>query len=85
MTNAEIAAHFRPYFWIADGGFTELHNVWAYEERLINKGQEHSQWHRIHDFWLLAGIVTYPTHCLYSSVPVHCPGHMGSVNLPRQE
>lgn len=47
-------------FNIADGGFTELHTLWTNEQRALQLGKEHEVWHRRHDYWLLAGIVTYP-------------------------
>ena len=47
-------------FNIADGGFTELHTLWANEQRALQLGREHEVWHRRHDYWLLTGIVTYP-------------------------
>lgn len=47
-------------FNIADGGFTELHTLWQNEQRALQPGKEHEVWHRRHDYWLLAGIVTYP-------------------------
>lgn len=47
-------------FNIADGGFTELHTLWSNEQRALSKGREHEVWHRRHDYWLLAGIITYP-------------------------
>ena len=47
-------------FNIADGGFTELHTLWANEQRALQAGREHEVWHRRHDYWLLTGIVTYP-------------------------
>lgn len=47
-------------FNIADGGFTELHTLWSNEQRALTKGREHEVWHRRHDYWLLAGIITYP-------------------------
>ena len=50
----------RRRFWIADGGFTDLHRLWVTEERGLVPGHEHEIWHRLHDYWLLAGIVTYP-------------------------
>lgn len=46
-------------FNIADGGFTELHTLWTNEQRALQQGREHEVWHRRHDYWLLAGIVTY--------------------------
>lgn len=44
-------------FNIADGGFTELHSLWAEEK---TKGFVETVWGRHHDYWLLKGIVTYP-------------------------
>lgn len=44
-------------FNIADGGFTELHSLWADEK---TKGFSETVWGRRHDYWLLKGIVTYP-------------------------
>ena len=44
-------------FNIADGGFTELHNLWS-EEKI--KGFSLKIWGRHHDYWLLKGLVTYP-------------------------
>ncbi|XP_075881199.1 chromodomain-helicase-DNA-binding protein 5 isoform X2 [Nelusetta ayraudi] len=47
-------------FNIADGGFTELHTLWQTEERAaLSTGKMHDIWHRRHDYWLLAGIVTH--------------------------
>ncbi|KAK3592589.1 hypothetical protein CHS0354_001757 [Potamilus streckersoni] len=46
-------------FNIADGGFTELHTLWQNEQRALLRGREHEVWHRRHDYWLLAGIVTH--------------------------
>uniref|UniRef100_A0A2C9KA91 CHD C-terminal 2 domain-containing protein n=1 Tax=Biomphalaria glabrata TaxID=6526 RepID=A0A2C9KA91_BIOGL len=46
-------------FNIADGGFTELHTLWSNEQRALTKGREHEVWHRRHDYWLLAGIITW--------------------------
>merc|ERR1712088_1220214 len=46
-------------FNIADGGFTELHTLWQNEERAAVPGREYEIWHRRHDYWLLAGIVTH--------------------------
>ncbi|XP_014681188.1 PREDICTED: chromodomain-helicase-DNA-binding protein 5-like [Priapulus caudatus] len=46
-------------FNIADGGFTELHTLWQNEERAAVPGREYEIWHRRHDYWLLAGIVTF--------------------------
>ena len=44
-------------FNIADGGFTELHSLWAEEK---TRGMNPAVWGRHHDYWLLKGIVTYP-------------------------
>jgi len=57
FTSAEAL---RRQFWIADGGFTELHALWQLEEKQIEKGKEYETWFRLHDFWLLAGVITYP-------------------------
>lgn len=46
-------------FNIADGGFTELHTLWLNEERAAAPGREYEIWHRRHDYWLLAGIVSH--------------------------
>uniref|UniRef100_A0A8C5QGR0 Chromodomain helicase DNA binding protein 5 n=1 Tax=Leptobrachium leishanense TaxID=445787 RepID=A0A8C5QGR0_9ANUR len=47
-------------FNIADGGFTELHTLWQNEERAATtSGKIYDIWHRRHDYWLLAGIVTH--------------------------
>ncbi|KAI4892134.1 hypothetical protein NFI96_002196, partial [Prochilodus magdalenae] len=47
-------------FNIADGGFTELHTLWQNEERVaMSSGKMYDIWHRRHDYWLLAGIVTH--------------------------
>merc|ERR1711899_123694 len=46
-------------FNIADGGFTELHTLWQNEEKAAVPGREYEIWHRRHDCWLLAGIVTH--------------------------
>lgn len=46
-------------FNIADGGFTELHTLWSNEQRALFKSREHEVWHRRHDYWLLAGIITH--------------------------
>ncbi|KAL7288976.1 hypothetical protein TKK_0016934 [Trichogramma kaykai] len=46
-------------FNIADGGFTELHTLWLNEEKAASPGREFEIWHRRHDYWLLAGIVTH--------------------------
>merc|ERR1719361_691315 len=46
-------------FNIADGGFTELHTLWQNEEREAVPGREYEIWHRRHDYWLLAGVITH--------------------------
>ncbi|CAJ0577942.1 unnamed protein product, partial [Mesorhabditis spiculigera] len=46
-------------FNIADGGSTELHTLWLNEEKAAVPGNEYEIWHRRHDYWLLAGIVTH--------------------------
>uniref|UniRef100_A0A8V0ZHD1 Chromodomain helicase DNA binding protein 5 n=1 Tax=Gallus gallus TaxID=9031 RepID=A0A8V0ZHD1_CHICK len=52
--------NFRFMFNIADGGFTELHTLWQNEERAaISSSKIYDIWHRRHDYWLLAGIVTH--------------------------
>uniref|UniRef100_A0A8C8BCS5 Chromodomain helicase DNA binding protein 5 n=1 Tax=Otus sunia TaxID=257818 RepID=A0A8C8BCS5_9STRI len=52
--------NFRFMFNIADGGFTELHTLWQNEERAaLSSGKIYDIWHRRHDYWLLAGIVTH--------------------------
>ncbi|KAK2513569.1 Chd5 [Columba guinea] len=54
------SVNFRFMFNIADGGFTELHTLWQNEERAaISSGKIYDIWHRRHDYWLLAGIVTH--------------------------
>ncbi|CAH0556045.1 unnamed protein product [Brassicogethes aeneus] len=54
---AELKRRFM--FNIADGGFTELHTLWLNEEKAATPGREYEIWHRRHDYWLLAGIVTH--------------------------
>uniref|UniRef100_A0A8D8MGQ8 Chromodomain-helicase-DNA-binding protein Mi-2 homolog n=2 Tax=Culex pipiens TaxID=7175 RepID=A0A8D8MGQ8_CULPI len=55
-----IEVHKRVFmFNIADGGFTELHTLWINEEKAAVPGREYEIWHRRHDYWLLAGIVTH--------------------------
>ncbi|CDQ56533.1 unnamed protein product [Oncorhynchus mykiss] len=56
-------------FNIADGGFTELHTLWQNEERAaVSSGKMYDIWHRRHDYWLLAGIVTYPSSASNTAV-----------------
>ncbi|XP_075046157.1 chromodomain-helicase-DNA-binding protein 5 isoform X2 [Mixophyes fleayi] len=51
---------FKFMFNIADGGFTELHTLWQNEERAaVSSSKIYEIWHRRHDYWLLAGIVTH--------------------------
>ena len=59
-TLEEVMAELRRRFWIADGGFTDLHRLWVTEEQCLLVGDEYKTWHRLHDYWLLAGIMTYP-------------------------
>lgn len=55
-----IEVHKRNFmFNIADGGFTELHTLWLNEEKAAVPSREYEIWHRRHDYWLLAGIVTH--------------------------
>merc|ERR1712066_1029751 len=47
-------------FNIADSGFTELHTLWNTEEiAAIKSGRLKEIWHRMHDYWLLAGIAKH--------------------------
>lgn len=46
-------------FNIADGGFTELHTLWQNEQQALKPDHENEVWHRRHDYWLLAGIVSH--------------------------
>lgn len=56
----QLEVHKRNFmFNIADGGFTELHTLWLNEEKAAVPGREYEIWHRRHDYWLLAGIVTH--------------------------
>ncbi|XP_058826614.1 chromodomain-helicase-DNA-binding protein Mi-2 homolog [Topomyia yanbarensis] len=56
----QLEVHKRTFmFNIADGGFTELHTLWINEEKAAVPGREYEIWHRRHDYWLLAGIVTH--------------------------
>ena len=54
--NSLLGEQRRFMFNIADGGFTELHTLWEVEE----KRKCDDIWWRCHDYWLLAGVVTYP-------------------------
>ncbi|XP_029435334.1 chromodomain-helicase-DNA-binding protein 4 isoform X5 [Rhinatrema bivittatum] len=57
---AAAAAKQRFMFNIADGGFTELHSLWQNEERAATVTKKtYEIWHRRHDYWLLAGIITH--------------------------
>lgn len=56
---AEVKPKRKFMFNIADGGFTELHTLWLNEEKAAVPGREYEIWHRRHDYWLLAGIVTH--------------------------
>ncbi|KAG5886139.1 hypothetical protein JTB14_011385 [Gonioctena quinquepunctata] len=55
----DLEAKKRFMFNIADGGFTELHTLWQNEEKAASPGRDYEIWHRRHDYWLLAGIVTH--------------------------
>jgi len=47
-------------FNIADSGFTELHTLWNTEEvAAVKSGRLKEIWHRMHDYWLLAGIAKH--------------------------
>lgn len=49
---------------------TELHTLWQTEERAaLSSGKMHDIWHRRHDYWLLAGIVTYPS-TVYENISI---------------
>uniref|UniRef100_A0A8C8ED14 Chromodomain helicase DNA binding protein 5 n=1 Tax=Otus sunia TaxID=257818 RepID=A0A8C8ED14_9STRI len=44
----------------AAGGLAKLHTLWQNEERAaLSSGKIYDIWHRRHDYWLLAGIVTH--------------------------
>lgn len=60
LKEEQLEVHKRNFmFNIADGGFTELHTLWLNEEKAAVPGREYEIWHRRHDYWLLAGIVTH--------------------------
>ncbi|CAF1121099.1 unnamed protein product [Adineta ricciae] len=59
MNRSEKLKDFKFMFNIADGGFTELHCLWLNEQRALVLNHEHDIWHRRHDYWLLAGVVTH--------------------------
>ncbi|KAK1800132.1 hypothetical protein P4O66_006154, partial [Electrophorus voltai] len=66
-------------FNIADGGFTELHTLWQNEERVaLSSGKMYDIWHRRHDYWLLAGIVTYPALTPPSRFPLPLNSRRGA-------
>lgn len=46
-------------FNIRDGGLTELHTLWFFEEQELKPGKEVEIWHKRHDYWLLAAIVKH--------------------------
>ena len=46
-------------FNIQDGGLTELHTLWYFEENELKPKHEHEIWNRRHDYWMLAGIVKH--------------------------
>jgi chromodomain-helicase-DNA-binding protein 4 len=56
---AERHKEFKFMFNIADGGFTELHTLWLNEQRAVQTSREYETWHRLHDYWLLSGIITH--------------------------
>ncbi|XP_074103378.1 chromodomain-helicase-DNA-binding protein Mi-2 homolog isoform X3 [Cotesia typhae] len=58
-SEADVKPKRKFMFNIADGGFTELHTLWLNEEKAAVPGREYEIWHRRHDYWLLAGIVTH--------------------------
>lgn len=62
----EKARQLRRMFYIADGGLTDLKNLWNYEEGMLKEENEASVWHRRHDFWLLTGTITYPCWHVFS-------------------
>ena len=57
VKSATGGAPSRFMFNIADGGFTELHTLWAEEK---TKGFRPPVWGRHHDYWMLRAISTYP-------------------------
>ena len=59
FVRSEKLKDFKFMFNIADGGFTELHSLWLNEQRALAPNHEQDIWHRRHDYWLLAGIVTH--------------------------
>ncbi|CAF5108566.1 unnamed protein product, partial [Rotaria magnacalcarata] len=59
FVRSEKLKDFKFMFNIADGGFTELHSLWLNEQRALAPKREHEIWHRRHDYWLLAGVVTH--------------------------
>ena len=59
LVRSDKLKDFKFMFNIADGGFTELHALWLNEQRALTINHEHDIWHRRHDYWLLAGIVTH--------------------------
>ena len=59
FVRSEKLKDFQFMFNIADGGFTELHSLWLNEQRALTLNREHDLWHRRHDYWLLAGVVTH--------------------------
>ena len=59
FVRSEKLKDFKFMFNIADGGFTELHSLWLNEQRALTPNHEQDIWHRRHDYWLLAGIVTH--------------------------
>lgn len=46
-------------FNIQDGGLTELHTLWYFEEKELKPRREHEIWNRRHDYWLLVGVAKH--------------------------
>ncbi len=46
-------------FNIRDGGLTELHTLWYFEEQELKPAKVMEVWHKRHDYWLLAAIVKH--------------------------
>lgn len=74
-----------PLIVLPSAGSLELHTLWQNEERAaVSSGKIYDIWHRRHDYWLLAGIVTYPWPSraaqgsgLFLCGPQRGVGHMG--------
>ncbi|XP_013387155.1 chromodomain-helicase-DNA-binding protein 4 [Lingula anatina] len=46
-------------FHIEDGGLTDLKAIWVQEEKSLTQENLKSYWHRLQDYWLLAGVITH--------------------------